>query len=405
MKKKDALVLAGGAWQVPLINFLNLKNYNVTVVDPYSDSPGVLLASNHIKADVKDYTSILKKMQDINYLPSIVLTDQSDVAVQTQAIISSAHNLKCNDPNVVERFTNKFWMRSFAKKSGIPIPDFEKVRNIDDVIAFMNKHSGKAIMLKPADSQSSRGIFKIEPENSTSLNVLFDESFSQTRLDFIIAEVFFEGIELTLEGFCQSGKHHTLTTSQKKHFRVGIASDLIYPSNISPNILHKIIAANDLFVELSGLNIAITHAEYLLNPITEEFCMVEIACRGGGTHISSDIVPWVTGIDLYSSLLNAYIGDNTSIIIEIPQQKSAVLHFFEFPNGTVRSISGIDEINSMNSVFKLHLEFKIGDIIYSAADDRSRQGFVIIFSENPTELQKELGIVISLLEVKIENLQ
>ncbi len=46
---KRALVIAGGQWQVPLITELKSQGYIVTVVDPYNDSLGVLMADNHIK--------------------------------------------------------------------------------------------------------------------------------------------------------------------------------------------------------------------------------------------------------------------------------------------------------------------------------------------------------------------
>jgi carbamoyl-phosphate synthase large subunit len=120
------LVLAGGAWQVPIIQFLKEKGHPVFVVDPYTYSPGVKIADGHISADVRDLESIklaLSQFKVKNW--AFVISDQSDVAMLNVANISSFLGLPGNDPGVVLLFTNKFKMREFALQIGVPVPKFE----------------------------------------------------------------------------------------------------------------------------------------------------------------------------------------------------------------------------------------------------------------------------------------
>jgi hypothetical protein len=130
--------------------------------------------------------------------------------------------------------------------------------------------------------------------------------------------------------------------------------------------------------------------------------LIEIACRGGGTLISSDIVKWVSGIDVYDLLHENLIGNVTDLRGLMIQRRSAVLHFFEFPSGKVKRISGIEKIQKMPCVAKVLLAFKEGDVLSPAEDDRSRQGFVIVFAHSRKELQAVLAEVESTVEVEYE---
>lgn len=395
---KQALVIAGGAWQKPVIEYLQQNNYKVTVADPYDTSPGVLVADEHIRADVRDAGTILKATAGRRF--DLVTTDQSDVSVKTVAILAQHFGIRGNMPETVDLFTNKYLSRIFAEKHDIPVPAYRKAGNLDEVKTAINQ-MGLPVMLKPADSQSSRGISKIDESNINQLEEAVTGTFSATKESYILVESFFEGMELTAEGICSGGLHKTIAISQKKHFRTGIASDLEYPARIPGAVESEIKRINDLYVEQSGLETAITHAEYLYNPATGNICLVEIACRGGGTLISSDIARWVSGIDLYKILIDGLNGIVTDVKALQPLKRNALLHFFEFPNGTVEKIEGIEQIRQVQGVQKIQLDFKEGDIIRSATDDRSRQGFVVIYAESREELDNKFNLVGDLLKISI----
>ncbi len=401
MKKKNVLVLAGGNWQVPLINFFKAKGEYVIVVDPYSDSTGVLLSNYHIKLDVKDSKKILEEVLQLPFSIDYAISDQSDIAIKSLAEINAALKLPGILPEIAILFTNKFSMREFAFKIGVPVPSFKKCFNINDLINFFEINFKRPIMLKPADSQSSRGIFKISVDNIDSASELLANCFLATQLNFVICEQFIEGVELTAEGFCSNNIHTTLALSCKKHFRTGIASDLIYPSALSDRINNKIREYNNHFVTNSKLKFGITHAEYIYNEYDDEVYLVEIACRGGGTLISSNIIKWVSGFDAYEELYKNLNGLETNLNEIENLNRAAILHFFEFPNGIVSEISGMDDIGKMENVIKLQLDFKVGDTINFALDDRSRQGFIIITAETIEILNSLMIKVNSLLQVKV----
>lgn len=398
-KKQEALVVAGGAWQVPIIQYLQARNYHVTVIDPYPTSPGVLIADEHIQADVRDVENIIKLTANHEY--QIVTTDQSDVSVHTTAVLAKQLNLRGNEPDVVALYVNKYLSRVYSGQQKIPVPKYFKAYNTKEVQLAIEQ-IGLPVILKPTDAQSSRGIVKIDNHNSEDLAKAVKLTFEATREDYILVEKFFEGTELTVEGICIDGKHKTLAISQKQHFRTGIASSLEYPAVLPTDIETAIINCNDRYVEQSGLSIGITHAEYLYNKEDNSFCLVEIACRGGGTLISSDIAKWVSGVDLYKILIDGLNGISTEVKAIEPLKRNAVLRFFEFPNGIVDNIEGIDEILKMEGIKTLQLDFKVGDLIQAANDDRSRQGFVIAYANSKNELDNKINLVTNTLKVSIK---
>lgn len=386
----NVLIVAGGLWQIPLIKFLKKKGHNVYVADPYLHSPGVQYADKHILCDVRDY----EKLRDLlgNEKFEFITSDQSDISVNTVSKLNTHFNLQGNPFEVTDKFVNKFKMRVLAESLGLPIPKYTRIDSVSDLLIFI-KATGLPIILKPADSQSSRGVIKLDKINENNIEQFVVNSLKYSNCGFLIAEEFVEGKEVTVEGFASNYKHRTLAISLKKHFRTGIASELKYPAEIPENIYDEIEKLNDLFVENSGLRFGITHAEYMINLDSGRIVLIEIACRGGGTLISSDIVNWVSGINLYEKLYSCLKGGIIDVKGLNIMRRPAILKFFEFAPGIVKSIVGIDELEKIKKIFSFNFSFKPGDLLLPAEDDRSRHGYIIAFADTLEELDSIISKV------------
>jgi len=393
---RNVLVVAGGLWQIPLIKYLKNKGHKVFVVDPYLHSPGVPYADKHIPCDVRDFEKIRELVGAETF--EFIVSDQSDISVNTVAQLNSHFNLPGNPVEVTDRFVNKYHMRRHAESIGVPIPRYAKVDSVNSLEDFIRK-SGLPVIIKPADSQSSRGVIKIDADNLQHIEQYVVSSLKFANCGYLVAEEFVDGREVTVEGFASAGRHRTLAISLKKHFRTGIASELEYPAAIPENIYHEIERINDLFVEKAGLKFGITHAEYMINLNTGRIVLIEIACRGGGTLISSDIVNWVSGVNVYDLLYGNLRGAATDVKGLNVLKRNAILKFFEFHPGVVKSISGLDEVKKMKEVISHDLLFKPGDTLQPAEDDRSRQGYFIAFANTKPELDAVVKKVIETITV------
>lgn len=401
---RNALVIAGGAWQVPLIDKLHDKGYHVTVVDPYLTSAGVKIADAHIQKDVREKEAIWEIVKEMPKF-DLVTTDQSDVSVETVAYVAERLGIPGNKEMVVEKFANKYLSRQYAQSVGVPVPAYTAVKTVEEIEAFIEQ-VGAPLIIKPCDAQSSKGIHKIEAgATKAELEEYLADALQYSFVKTAILEQFVEGVEVTVEGFCANGKHRVMAMSRKKHFKMGIASTLTYPANLAKHVEDAIIAADDRYVEQSGMEFGPTHAEYIVNEETGEFWLVEIASRGGGTRISSDIVKWVSGFDVYEALVACLEGREKEIDVKQvhPLHRSAELHFFDFGDGVIEHVVGVEAVKAIPGVAYSDLDvLQEGIELHSCKDDRSRQCFVIVFAENAEELKNTLNAIYQTLKVTMK---
>lgn len=385
---KTVMVIAGGNWQVPLIKKLKEEGYIVVVSNLYSDSIGFKYADYAEVADVRDKKRNLEIA--LKYKADVIVTDQSDIAVPTVAYVSEKMACPTIGLEKAELFTNKYMMREFCKKNGFVYPDYKKVTSIEEALEVY-KFWDKTAIIKPLDSQSSRGVFVINKSQDIIDNFEETQSFSGDK-ESVLIEQYVYGTEFTVDGIVCNGKHYTLAISEKEHYdyNESIASSLFFSYNNERYDYDKLRCINNKLIEKAGLPFGLTHAEYKYS--NGDFYLIEVAARGGGTRISSDIVPAVSGIDNYKIWIDDILGKNNISVdkttIEANREKCAILKFLDIKETgkKIAAIRGIDEIKKMKGVIDFQIEFKVGDIIHNAKDDRSRVGFYIAEAENKETL-------------------
>ncbi len=100
-----------------------------------------------------------------------MLTDQTDIAVPTVAYISEKNlDLKGLELKQQIVFTNKYLMREYASKVGIPIPEYRLCHTVNEAIQFLDHYS--IAIIKPIDSQSSRGIHIVRSKRDIEKNII-----------------------------------------------------------------------------------------------------------------------------------------------------------------------------------------------------------------------------------------
>jgi biotin carboxylase len=178
-----------------------------------------------------------------------------------------------------------------------------------------------------------------------------------------------------------------------------IASRLAYPPRFSDTAIENIKNIATKVVERLGLVNGISHAEYRMRgdiPV-----LVEVGARGGGNRIASMIVPHVSGVDIYEMLIRSLLGEQN---LGIPESlwRSANLEFFQFQPGRVKAIHGLDEVRKEKLAQDISLNFKVGDTIKSAADDRHRPGYFIVLGESRDEVDVKSACIKELIQIEYE---
>lgn len=400
---KTVMVIAGGTWQVPLIKKVKAMGYKVLNSNLYEDSPGFAFSDYTAVADVKDKEKNLEIAE--KYKVNAVLTDQSDIAVPTVAYVAEKLGCYTFGEEMAALFTNKFKMRKFCQEKGFPIPEYRLCYTIEDAKEFLRELK-KTIVIKPLDSQSSRGVFTIHTEEELEQYFSISESYSNQGKG-VLAERYIVGTEFTIDGIMNQGVHHSLAISQKSHFAYNpnIASKLFFSYDNENFDYDQLRRQNNELVERTGLKFGLTHGEYKYE--NGKFYLIEIAARGGGTKIASDIVPFLSGIDTYELLVKNALGESAEVdysVIEKNKKRCAVLEFLDVEsNGKkIKNISGLEQIREIKEVREIQLEFKVGDIVEKAQDDRSRAGFFIVCGETREKTQDVCNQIKKILDIEFE---
>lgn len=387
---QNVVILAGGVWQYYLTAYMKSQGYRVTVVNPVV-SDTTLLADNYIQRDVKDVDGILQDIKPLS--PLFVCSDQSDVTPIPQAKISRALGLPCNDVEVIEKYTDKYKMWLHASSVGVNMPDTVIVTCVEDVKKFAGTH-GLPIVVKPADSNSSKGFTKLTDLQGA------EEALANALLhsNRIIAQRYIAGNQVTLDGFCSGGKHRTLDAASIGFgfSKEGIISSVRYP--FEDPLVSRLVEMNDRFVEASGLKFGMTHAEYRFND--EEAVLLEIAARGGGSGTSSVLTPWVTGVSLYDLLHRSLLGEVIDLGGLQVTKKPAWLEYFAFPpqmahkdlERTMRRAKELPNVAEFKFNFKLH------EYMPPVASGQQRHALAMILGDQEYQLVVALEGIMNILQ-------
>lgn len=374
------MIIAGGKWQCPITKLAKTKGHYVICSNLYEDSPAFEFADAGVVANVLDKEKNLEIAK--KYKPDAILTDQTDIAVTTVAYLAQKLGLKGIGCEIASRFTNKYKMRQITSAAGFVSPQFSLCHTADETKKFLSK--APTCIIKPLDSQSSRGVHVVKNEKDIDEN--FDDCIQYSNVEkAIVIEEYIDGTEFTVDGLKTENEYIVTAISEKEHYdyNPSIANRLVFSQNNNRYDYGKLRKINTDMVKAMELPFGLTHAEYKYK--NGEFYLIEIAARGGGTKISSDIVPLVSGINSNEVYLDILLGNSVEIK-KNNHHSHAVLGFFDFKPGKVKKIKGISDAISLPGVVDIGLEIQIGDLLEKAQDDRSRCGYYIIYADSLEEL-------------------
>ena len=382
---KRVMVVAGGQWQIPIIKKAKEMGMFVINTNLYEDSP----TKEYV--DVFEVSDVLDKERNLEvalkYKPDAIITDQSDIAVPTVAYLNEQLGLKGIGLEMANKFTNKYKMREICKEIGIPCPDFRLCHTVEEVKEFFK--ANKKIVIKPIDSQASRGVYTITSEEQ--IDKMFTQSISYSNSEkVVLAEQFIEGTEFTIDGIKMPEGYYSMAISEKEHYAhsPNVASALYFSHYNEKYDYDKLRMQNSKLVEKMGLPFGLTHAEYIYSD--GAFYLVEIAARGGGTNISGVIVPTMTGVENNQILIKMALGqkieESEVHIAPKYRDRCCIMQFFDFEPGQVEAIQGKEYLESQEKVLGYGFNFKEGDYIGAPTDDSKRLGYYIAYGDTKEEL-------------------
>ena len=131
--------------------------------------------------------------------------------------------------------------------------------------------------------------------------------------------------------------------------------------------------------------------------------MIDAAARGGGTFISSHLVPFACGFDATEMQIRLALGEPLDIN-DYPTASKAVSYIcFYLKEGEIIHIEGLDEIKEMESVLGIHdASLRVGEKIASMTDKSNRLGPILLGCDTLEELDTAITTIKNTLVVSTD---
>jgi biotin carboxylase len=365
------MIVTASRHQSPLILKAKAMGYEVLATDGRPDAPALSLADHAVVADAASGADLLRIACE--FQPHAIVSEQTDVAVPGVAYVAERLGVPGIGFETALRATDKWLMREACRGAGLPTPKYRLATSaasaVEAALAI-----GLPVVVKPTDSQSSRGVTKVT--DIAAVPAAAAAAMAASRSGRVLVEECMVGQESSIESFVIGDAVHVLGICEKVKCAPPYSFDLqlIYPAAFSPGVMDEIKKLNSGVISAIGIRSGFAHAEMMIT--AQGVRLIEIAARGCGARVATDLLPALTGVDLLALRLRQALGE----LVEMPHlrhDRPGILRFFELPAGTVRQVSGLREAAALEGV--IHLEFTptAGARLERPVSGDQRPGFVL----------------------------
>ncbi len=372
--QKKIMFIGAGAHQAKGIEKAKEMGLFVIAVDGSAKAPGLKIADQSHVIDVKDIKSNLNVA--IGNQIDGILAVASEVSVLTVAAISQEMGLPGIDVEVAKKCTDKGLMRKAFVEHGVPSPKSYSVYSYEDLLKRADE-IGYPLVIKPADNAGSRGVKMLRDQKE--FKTAYNDALQHSKSGKLVIEEFMKGIEVSVEAFMHKGKINIIGLSDKVRSPLPYLLDIkvSFPSAYSEAEINNIINMARQTIEAVGVKEGPVHMELIMTksgPIP-----VELAARGPGFKVFTDIMPMITGIDLLKELIRMSLGDKPSL--EKRKDMASVIKFLDTKTGVLKRISGINQAKKEDGVYEVEIYPKEGDKVNKLTCGADRVGHIISIAD------------------------
>jgi len=154
-------IIGGGQLGKMLAHEACRMSFKVIVLDPTEGCPASKIADEQIVADFKDEQAIMRLAEKCD-----VLTYEIELANSTALKQLEERNYPVRPaPETLRTIQNKYRQKSFLKKHGVAVPEFELVESEEQLRKLCKKFGYPAILKATEDSYDGRGNYTIKSKN------------------------------------------------------------------------------------------------------------------------------------------------------------------------------------------------------------------------------------------------
>jgi biotin carboxylase len=385
IKKKIAIILGGTSPHIELIDKLKKRGYYCILIDYFENPPAKYLADEHIQLSTLDEMKVLEIAKKRN--ADIVISTCIDQANVTACFVGEKLGLPI--PYSYETalsVTNKIEMKKRMLDGGIPTA---KYTSLKENYVFNDSEFQYPLIVKPSDSNSSKGVTRVNDYNE--LNLAIQDALKFSRNKEIIIEEFKVGIEIGIDCFVKNNEVKVLMTKERrKILGVNESAQQIYgcfwPAELSSNITDKIKIISSKIAKSFGLNNTPLMIQAIVNG--NEINVIEFAARIGGGE-SFRIIELQTGFDFVGAAIDSFLGNEVNTDISKPKWIYADNFIYSKP-GVFYKIKGFSELIDSKTVAYADTYKEKNTVIGTNLTSNNRVGVFVVKSKTRYELYEKI---------------
>ena len=392
---RKVLIIGAGPVQVAGIKRAQEMGFTVVATDGNPKAPGLQIADIPVVMDVKDIPSTIALAK--RHRVDGVLCVAVEVAVKTVAAVAHELGLSALSPEAAENATDKHRMRTLWAANSIPSPISYPCMSLAEAQTAA-REVGFPTVVKPADNAGSRGVSKVE--RIEDLPTAYEKALGYARNGMVLVEEFMPGVEMSVEALAYEGEVYVMALSDKIRTKPPYLLDttVLFPSEHPPHIQERAKEIVAAAIKALGIDMSPVHAEVMVTPHGP--VMVELAARGPGFKVFTDMIPWVTGVDVVKELIKLSVGEEPDLRSKL--NRGSVLRFPEMPPGLVKRVEGVDEAKQIEGISDLEIYIKPGDIVRPLTSGSDRVGHIISIAETREEAVEIVKQAESILRIEVE---
>jgi biotin carboxylase len=319
-----------------------------------------------------------------------------DTTSVVAAAIADKLGLRANQRAAANAARDKYEMRSCLRAAGVPVPRFRRIALGEDPFTAARGVAFPCV-LKPLTLSASRDV--IRANNIDQFIAAFRRIAALLRredvvvngdgADYLLAEEYVPGVEVSLEGLLDGGRLHTLALFDKPDPLEGpFFEETIYvtPSRLPDGIQDGVSAVTAEACAALGLSEGPVHAELRVNESGP--WVIEVAARSIGG-LCSRTLRFGTGMSLEELILRHALGWPIASLDR--ERRAAGVMMIPIPRaGRLRAVHGVEEAGKVAGIEEVAITMHPGQEVVPLPEGWQYLGFLFARADTPEEAERAL---------------
>lgn len=392
--KPVAIVLGGTNPHVTLVEKLKKRGYYTVLIDYLHNPPAARVADEHLQESTLDKELVAKIAHEKH--AAMIITTNIDQANVTACY--AAEQLGIKPPYTYEtslNVTDKSRMKKIMWENDIPTSKYVITESVEEALKEGVRWPS---VIKPADSNGSRGVHRVNDESE--LRHFFPMAQEASRNQKVVVEDYVTGTEVSFYYFVQDGVAHFIDGYRRFNFKtknedVIQSTGVVFPADISEKACQEMHRISNKIAEAFGLNSTPLFVQAIVDG--DQAKVLEFAPRIGGG-LSYRVITRDCQFDLIEAAIDSFEGKRVEIRSILPDYYSGVLNLYA-PGIRMGRIEGADSVLEKGIASEFFQYRMKGAEISGDMSSGSRAGAFLIHAENMEDMRKKVFFINDNVEV------